>query len=81
MIGQWRLVHTPHQNKGEKDAISIMRAGDLSDSDLDFVGLMVRSADVDADELIVLLHLLSPRARPRISVNGTPFEARFVPPG
>lgn len=79
-IGRWRLVRTPHP-QGEKDAISIMRGGELLGSDPEFAGLMIRCGDDDIEVLLVLLRPMPLRARPTATINGTKFEAKVVPPG
>lgn len=79
-IGNWRLVRTPNP-RGGKEAISITRPGDLSGSDPDFVGLMIRCAEPDIEVLLVMLRPLPFRARPRVSINGAKFEGSIVPPG
>ena len=43
-LGKWRLVRTPNP-QGGKEAISIMRGAELSGSDPDFAGLMLRCAE------------------------------------
>src|SRR3954462_79180 len=79
-IGNWRLVRTPNP-RGGKEAISITRPGDLSGSDPDFVGLMIRCGEADIEVLLVMLRPLSFRARPRVSINGAKFDGSIVPPG
>jgi len=79
-IGNWRLVRTPNP-RGGKEAISIMRPGDLSGSDPDFVGLTIRCAEPDIEVLLVMLRPLPFRARPRVSINGAKFDGSIVPPG
>lgn len=79
-IGNWQLIRTPNPREG-KEAISITRAGELSGSDPDFAGLMIRCADPDIEVLAVLISPQSPRTHPRVSINGTKFESSVVPPG
>ena len=79
-IGRWRLIRTPNPHGG-KEAISIMRPGELSGSDSNFVGLMVRCAESDIEVLLVLIDPLPLRAHPRVSINGTKFESSVAPPG
>ena len=79
-IGQWRLLRTPNP-RGGKEAISITRTGELSGSDPDFVGLMVRCAEPDIEVLLILIRPLSFRAHPKVSINGAKFESSVAPPG
>jgi len=79
-LGKWRLVRTPNP-QGGKDAISIMRGAELSGSDPDFAGLMLRCSETDIDVLVVLITPLPPRAHPQILVEGTPFNGTVSPPG
>jgi hypothetical protein len=79
-LGKWRLVRTPNP-QGGKEAISIMRAAELSGSDPDFAGLMLRCADTGIDVLVVLIAPLPPRAHPKISIGGMTFDGSVTPPG
>jgi hypothetical protein len=79
-IGKWRLVRTPAPSNG-KEAISITRPGELSGSDPDFAGLMIRCADSDIEVLVILISAMSLRAHPRVSINGQLFESTVAPPG
>jgi hypothetical protein len=79
-VGKWRLVRTPNP-EGSKDAIAITRPAELSGSDPDFAGLMIRCADIDIEVLLVLIHPLPLRAHPRVSINGSKFESSVAPPG
>ena len=79
-IGRWRLVRTPNP-RGGKEAISITRTGELSGSDPDFVGLMIRCAEIDIEVLLVLIRPLPFRAHPRVVINGTKFDSSVAPPG
>jgi hypothetical protein len=84
--GSWRLVRTPNP-AGGTDAISIMQTADLSRSDLDFAGLMVRCGDATAaiQVLLVVVQPFHPRVHPRVRVSAgaiiTQFTASIVPPG
>jgi hypothetical protein len=79
-IGKWRLVRTPAPSGG-KEAISITRPGELSGSDPDFAGLMIRCADSDIEVLVILIRPLPLRAHPRVSINGQTFVSTVSPPG
>lgn len=83
-IGAWRLVRTPDPTGG-KDAISIMRPADLTGSDPELVGLMLRCGSGDIEVLTVVIPPLPPRATPAVTIR-TPagsntYEARVTPPG
>jgi hypothetical protein len=81
---EWRLVRTPNP-RGGPDAVSIMRTADLSKSDAELAGLMLRCAPSGVEILIILIAPLSPRARPQVITgsvgNETRFDATVVPPG
>jgi hypothetical protein len=79
-LGNWRLLRTPNP-KGGKEAISIIRTGDLAGSDPDFVGLMIRCGEPDVEILLVMLNPLPFRARPKVSLNDAKFEGSVAPPG
>ena len=80
IAGKWRLVRTPNPRDGQ-DVISIMTTAELSGSDPDFAGLVLRCADPDFETLVFLINPLPPRARPTISINGKEFEGSVIPPG
>jgi len=82
--GGWHFVRTRNP-QGGADAISIMHTADVSRSDLDLAGLMIRCSERGAEVVIVLLQPFSLRARPHV-VFGKPgsetqFEATVAPPG
>jgi hypothetical protein len=83
-IGKWRLVRTPHP-QGGKDAVSIMRSAELSGSDPEFAGLMLRCGDREVEVLLAVIGQMSFRERPHVTIktsnsNGE-FEASIAPPG
>jgi hypothetical protein len=78
--GGWRLIRSPNP-QGGKDAISITHSAELSDSNPDFVGLMIRCGEPDIEVLPILLRTLPPHARPIAVINGTRFEGTVVAPG
>ncbi len=84
LAGTWRLVRTPNPYGGP-DAVSILRTADLSRSDPDLAGLMVRCTEVDVGVAIVVVRPFPPHTRPRITIVGggkqTNFDARVLPPG
>jgi hypothetical protein len=84
VAGTWRLVRTPNPTGGA-DAISIIQTADISRSDLDLAGLMIRCAETTTEVLIVLVRPFPPRARPQVTI-GTgskrlDFTASVAPPG
>jgi hypothetical protein len=58
-----------------------MRTAELSGSDPDFAGIMLRCGDPDFEILVFLIRPLPPRARPRVSIDGKSFQGTVVPPG
>jgi hypothetical protein len=82
-MGAWRLVRTPDP-RGGPEAVSIMHTADLSRSDIDLAGLMLRCADSDIEVLIIVVEPRPPRARPRIKLgapgNEASYEATVAPP-
>jgi hypothetical protein len=84
LAGGWHFVRTPNPHGGN-DAISIMHTAEMSRSDLDLAGLMIRCREGGTEAVIVLIRSFLFRARPRV-VFGKPgnesrFEATVVPPG
>jgi hypothetical protein len=84
VAGTWRLVRTPNPATGES-AISIMQTADISRSDLDLAGLMVRCAEATTEVLVVLVRPLPPRAQPKVTVaaagHTVELTASVVAPG
>jgi hypothetical protein len=82
--GNWRLVRTPNPGGGP-DAVSIMQTADITKSDLDLAGLMLRCGQTGMEVLIVLVEPLPPRAHPQVSVStggaALNLPATVVPPG
>jgi hypothetical protein len=82
--GQWRLVRTPNP-AGGRAAVSIVKTADVTKSDIDLAGLMLRCGDSNIEVLIVLLRPLPPRAHPKVSTavgsQTYDFIASVVPPG
>jgi hypothetical protein len=82
--GGWHFVRTPNPHGGA-DAISVMHTADISRSDLDLAGLMIRCSENSAEVVVVLLRAFPLRARPRV-IFGKPgdqaeFEATIAAPG
>jgi hypothetical protein len=82
-IDVWRLVRTPDPSGG-RDAVSITRTADVSKSDLEFAGLMLRCGEKSVEVLIVLVRPFPPRVRPRVEISAgsatAQFTATVVPP-
>jgi hypothetical protein len=84
-LGTWRLMRTPNP-AGGPEAISIMKTANMTESDLDFAGLMLRCGEgATTQVLVVLIDPLPPRAHPKVSVVAgamtTEFTASVVAPG
>jgi hypothetical protein len=89
-VGGWRLVHAENP-QGGKASFAITRSADISKSDTDLAGLMIRCGSDRYEVLVVLLVSFSPRTRPlvNIAVGGkelsleatvvTPFTALLLP--
>ncbi|MBV8765442.1 MAG: hypothetical protein JOZ66_11065 [Hyphomicrobiales bacterium] len=81
--GGWRLMRTlnPH---GGPDAVSIVHTADVSRSDLDLAGLMLRCAPGGVEALVIVLDPRPPSSKPlvelRIAGVAKKFETRIVPP-
>jgi hypothetical protein len=82
--GQWRLVRTPNPQGGH-DFVSVSRTPELSQSDIDFAGLMFRCGDIAPEMLIVLVRPLPVLSRPKVVVDAgsgsVKFTARVLSPG
>jgi hypothetical protein len=83
-MGAWRLVRTPNP-AGGRDAVSIMRTADLTKSDLDFAGLMLRCGETATEVMLVLVRPVRPRSHPKITLTVNAdrwdFTSSVVPPG
>lgn len=84
LAGGWHFLRTPNPNGGA-DAISIMHTADISRSDLDLAGLMIRCSENGTSAFIILIRAFPFRARPRVLFgkpgNETQVEATVAPPG
>ena len=80
----WRLVRTRNPRGGD-DAVSMMRTADISASDLEFAGAMLRCGDNGLEFLLVMIRPFPPRSHPEIAItagtNELHFEANVIPPG
>jgi hypothetical protein len=84
LTGGWHFVRTPNP-QGGADAISIMHTADVSKSDLDLAGMMIRCRNHETEALVILLRPFAVRAHPRL-VLGEPgneihFKATVAAPG
>lgn len=83
-MGTWRLVRTKDPGGG-RDAVAIMQTADITKSDIDLAGLMLRCAETGVEVLVVLVRPLPPRAHPKVTVSAgnakLDFGATVVPPG
>ncbi|MBV9567371.1 MAG: hypothetical protein JO172_04475 [Hyphomicrobiales bacterium] len=81
--GAWRLMRAPNPYGGP-DAVSIVHTVDISRSDADVAGLMLRCARGGIEALVIVLDPRPPSSRPwvKFRVSGTEekFEAKIVPP-
>lgn len=88
VLGTWHLVRTPNPTGG-RPAVAIMQSADISRSDLDLAGLMLRCGEGTTqgttEVLIVLVRYLTPGAHPKVTVGsgptGTKFSGSVVLPG
>ncbi len=82
--GTWRLVRTRNPTGGQ-EAVSIMQTADITKSDLDLAGMMLRCGEPGVEVLLVLVRPLPPRAHPKVVVSAAgksaEFNAAIVPPG
>lgn len=83
-ISSWRLLRTANP-RGGADAVSMVRTADISRSDPDLAGLMLRCGERGAEVAIVVVTLFPPRAQPDVTVGADGkewrFTARVVSPG
>ena len=82
-VDMWRLVRTSDPIGGH-EAVSITRTADVSKSDLEFAGLMLRCGERSVEVLIVLVRAFPPQVHPRVEVSAgsatAQFTANVVPP-
>jgi hypothetical protein len=82
--GPWPLVRTPNPIGG-RAAVSVVKTADVTKSDIDLAGLMLRCGESNIEVLFVLLRPLPPRAHPKVTVTvggrTTDLKANVVPPG
>lgn len=82
--GGWHLVRTRNP-EGGKETVSIMQTADVTKSDIELAGLMLRCDAGGLEVLIALIRPLPPRAQPKVTLNANgninDFTANVVPPG
>jgi hypothetical protein len=84
LAGGWRLLRTPNP-RGGKDAVSVFKIAEFSQSDVGLAGLMFRCGQSGIEALLVVTTPFPPAAHPivTIKVNGTTlhYDTGVVPPG
>lgn len=84
VLGAWHLLRTPNPTGGGP-AVSVMQGADISRSDLDLAGFMLRCGGSATEVLIVLARYLPPAAHPRVTIvagqTNTELTGTVVPPG
>jgi hypothetical protein len=80
----WHLVRSKNPDGGP-DAISVSHTADISRSDLDLAGMMMKCGEHGPEVVIVVVTPFPPRAQPELTItaNGKEwhFVGRVVPPG
>jgi hypothetical protein len=84
MAGGWRLLRSPNP-QGGPDAISVSHTADVTKSDLDLAGMMLKCSEHGPEIAIVVVEPFSPRARPEVTIGASGqewhFGASIGPPG
>ena len=84
IAGGWRLLRSPNP-QGGPDAISVGHTADVTRSDLDLAGMMLKCSDNGPEIVIVVVTPFPPRAQPEVTIAASGQEWRFVasivPPG
>jgi hypothetical protein len=84
MAGGWRLLRSPNP-QGGPDAISVSHTADVTKSDLDLAGMMLKCSEHGPEIAIVVVEPFSPRARPEVTIGASGqewhFGASVGPPG
>lgn len=80
----WRFVRSADPSRGP-DALAVDHTADITRSDLDFAGLMLRCGSHSPEVAIIALTPFPPKAKPSVSIaaNGEHWEfvAQVMPPG
>ena len=81
--GAWRLMRS-RSPLGGPDALSIVHTVDISRSDADLAGMMLRCAPGGIEALVIVFDPRPPGSRPWVKVRASgaeeKFEAKIVPP-
>ena len=80
IAGQWRLVRTPDPKAG-KETVSLMHTAELSGSDPNFAGLVIRCGEREPEVLLVFVRPFPPRASPKVGIEGIRYNGTVVSPG
>jgi hypothetical protein len=82
--GGWRLLRAPNP-QGGPEAISVSHTADVTRSDLDLAGIMLKCSDHGPEIVIVVVTPFPPREQPQVTIAASGQEWRFaasiVPPG
>jgi hypothetical protein len=82
--GAWHLLRTANP-RGGADAVSISYTADVTRSDPDLAGLMLRCGEIGPEVVIVVISAFPYRAQPSLTIGADGkewrFETRVVPPG
>jgi hypothetical protein len=74
--GGWRLVKTPDP-RGGPDAVSVLHAADIAQSDLSFAGLTFRCSRAGIEALLILLNPLVRGSRYLVFLKSGSTETQF----
>jgi hypothetical protein len=82
--GGWHLIRTKNPTGGP-DAVSVSHTADVTRSDIDFAGVMLRCGEKNIEVIVVTVAPFSPRAKPEVTVRGNAqewhFSAQVISPG
>lgn len=76
-ISGWRLLRTANP-RGGAEAVSMIHTADITRSDPDLAGLMLRCGEHGAEVAIVVVTPFPPRAQPDVTVGADGKEWRFT---
>ncbi len=74
--GGWHLIRTKNPNGGP-DAVSVSHTADVSRSDIDLAGILVRCGEKDTEVIVVAVTPFPPRAQPEVTLGVNAQEWRF----
>ena len=83
-LGPWHLVRTPAPDN--KETVSVMRTGELLESDPDFAGLMIKCREPTGLQIgFIVVSPFPPKSQPRVTIstgkNSLHFKASVIAPG